>query len=48
MREKKRKNVADKEIYSEMMGKYGKNYKRYLEEVEQLIYLESIAALSSK
>lgn len=48
MKEKKQKNIPDKDIYSDMIGKYGKNYKKYLEDVEQLIYLENIAALSLK
>lgn len=48
MKEKKQKNVPDKVIYEDMIGKYGKGYKKYLEEVEQLIYLENIVALSKK
>jgi hypothetical protein len=40
--------VTDKDIYNDLISKYGKPFKKHLEEVEQLIYLENIAALSAK
>ena len=48
MKERKRKQVSDKDIYNELIGKYGKQYKKHLEDIEQVIYLESIEALSAK
>lgn len=39
MKDKKQKNVPDKDIYKDMIGKYGGNYKKHLEDIEQLIYL---------
>lgn len=48
MKDKKQKNVPDKDIYKDMIGKYGGNYKKYLEDIQQLIYLENIAILSGK